>query len=151
MAILDERLEFADALALNTGVPASYLLGDVIDLQQARDIGNGRELFWVVSIQTLPTSGGAATANFSLVSDAQAAIAVDGSATVHAATGAKTIAQMPAGMQFIIPVPLEGSLYERFVGVLQTTGAAAFTGGLVNSFLMLDPPTTWKAFPDAQN
>ena len=31
--ILDERTEFCDATALNTGGAGSYLLGDVIDLQ----------------------------------------------------------------------------------------------------------------------
>jgi hypothetical protein len=148
--ILDERTEFCDATALNTGAAGSYLVGDVIDLQVARDIGAGAPIYWVVQIETLPTSGGAATANFSLCSDAQAAIAVDGSQTTHAQTGAKTIAQMAAGTTFIIGVPAEGSAYERYLGVVQTTAVAAFTAGKINSFLTLDP-RGWKAYADAQN
>ena len=42
--ILDERNEFADAVALNTGAAGSYLIGDQIDLGVARDIGNGEPL-----------------------------------------------------------------------------------------------------------
>jgi hypothetical protein len=149
--ILDERLEFADAVALNTGAVGSYLIGDVIDLQVARDIGNGETAYVVIQIDTLPTSGGSATAAFSLCSDAQAAIAVDGSQTTHATTGAKTIAQMPAGTRFILPIPAEGSVYERYVGIVQTTGTAAFTAGKINAFITLDNPATWKSYADAQN
>lgn len=146
--ILDERLEFADAVALNTGAAGSYLIGDVIDLQVARDIGQGHAMYWVVSIDTLPTSGGAATANFSLCSDAQAAIAVDGTQTTHAQTGAKSIAQMAAGTQFVMGVPAEGTAYERYLGVVQTTAVAAFTAGKINSFLTLDAHG-WKAYASA--
>lgn len=151
MSIMDERLEFLDAGALNTGAAGTYLIGDVIDLEIARDIGNGRELYFCISVDTLPTSGGAATANFQLASDAQAAIATDGTATVHGATGPKTIAQLPAGQMFVLPVPLEGSAYERYVGVLQITATAAFTAGKINAWLSLDPPTRWKAYADATN
>ena len=148
--ILDERTEFADATALNTGAAGSYLVGVVIDLQVARDIGQGEPVYWVVQIETLPTSGGAATANFSLCSDAQAAIAVDGTQTTHAQTGAKTIAQMAAGTTFVIALPGESPAYERYLGVVQTTAVAAFTGGKINSFLTLDA-RGWKAYADAAN
>lgn len=150
--ILDERLEFCDATALNTGAAGSYLLGDVIDLQFAAggDIGAGEPLYVVITIDTLPTSGGAATANFTLASDAQAAIATDGSATVHATTGARTIAQMAAGTKFVFALPMEGPAYERYLGILQTTAVAAFTAGKINAFITLDP-TGNKAYPDAVN
>ncbi len=149
--ILDERLEFCDATSLNTGVAASYLVGDVIDLQVARDIGNGQTTYLVIQIDTAPTSGGAATASFSLASDAQAAIAVDGTQTTHMTTGAKTIAQMTAGTQFVLPLASEGSVYERYVGILQTTAVAAFTAGKINAFITLDHPAVWKSYADAQN
>lgn len=149
--ILDERLEFCDATALNTGAAGSYLLGDVIDLGAVPgDIGQGEPLYLVITIDTLPTSGGAATAQFTLASDAQAAIATDGSATVHATTGAQTIEQMAAGKKFVLPVPMEGNAYERYLGILQTTAVAAFTAGKINAFITLDP-TGNKAYPDAVN
>ena len=149
--ILDERTEFCDATALNTGGAGSYLLGDVIDLGSiGRDIGSGQPLFLVIQVDTAATSGGSATGNFTLASDAQAAIATDGSATVHATTGAIAVAALTAGRTFCIPIPLEGNTYERYLGILQTTAVAAFTAGKINAFLTLDP-VKWKAYADAVN
>lgn len=150
--ILDERSEFCDATALNTGAAGSYLVGDVMDLDPATISPNttteqgGSELFLVIQVDTLPTSGGAATAAFSLASDAQAAIAVDGSQTEHFRTQAFTIAQMAAGT-VLACVKLPYGSYERFLGVVQTTAVAAFTGGKINAFLTSDP-AKWKALAD---
>lgn len=150
--ILDERNEFADATLLNTGAAGSYLVGDVIDLDPASISPNvtqdmvGSELFLVIQVATLPTSGGSATAAFSLASDAQAAIAVDGSQTEHFRTRAFTIAQMAAG-QILACVKLPSGNYERYLGVIQTTAVAAFTGGAINAFLTADP-AIWKAYAD---
>lgn len=149
--ILDERNEFCDATALNTGAAGSYLLGDVIDLGAVPgDIGNGQPLYLVIQVDTAATSGGSATGNFTLASDAQAAIATDGSATVHSTTGAIAVAALTAGRTFCIPVPNIGNTYERYLGILQTTAVAAFTAGKINAFLTLDP-TGWRAYPDAVN
>jgi hypothetical protein len=149
---MDERNEFCDATALNTGAAGSYLLGDVIDLDPAtispnttQDIG-GSELFLVIQVDTAPTSGGAATAAFSLASDAQAAIAVDGSQTEHFRTKAYTIAEMTAGA-ILACVKLPQGNYERYLGVVQTTATAAFTAGKVNAFLTADP-AKWKPYAD---
>jgi hypothetical protein len=133
--ILDERSEFCDATALNTGAAGSYLIGDVIDLQAIGiDIGNSSDLWFIVSIDTAPTSGGAATAQFHLASDAQAAIATDGSATYHFSSKAFAIAAMAAGNE-MVATKLPAGDYERYLGVLQTTAVAAFTAGKVNAFL----------------
>ena len=150
--ILDERLEFCDATALNTGAAGSYLLGDVIDLQLAAggDIGSGQPLYLVIQVDTVPTSGGSATAAFTLASDAQAAIATDGSASVHWTSGARTIAQLSTGTKFVVALPMEGVAYERYLGILQTTAVAAFTAGKINAFLTIDP-TGNRAYPDAVN
>lgn len=149
--ILDERLEFLDANAINTGGAGTYLLGDVIDLQVARDIGNGHPMWLVIQVDTTATSGGAATGNFILASDAQAAIATDGSATVHAQTGAIAVAALTAGKQYAFALPMELPVYERYLGILQTTAVAAFTAGKLNAFLTLDQPSGWKAYADAVN
>lgn len=146
--ILDTLNEFCAATALNTGGAGSYLLGDQIDLGAAqRSIGgDGTALYLVIQVATLPTSGGAATAAFSLASDATASIAVDGSQTEHFRTRAFTIAQMAAGTVLAaIQLPGEGPLYERFLGIVQTTAAAAFTGGAINAFLTTDV-ARWKAY-----
>lgn len=144
--ILDKRNEFCDAVALNTGGAGTYLVGDQIDLGRARDIGNGDPVYLVITVDTLPTSAGAATAQFTLASDASASVATDGSATVHLQTKAFAISEMAAGtILAAIALPLEGVAYERYLGVLQTTGTAAFTGGKINAFLTHDV-AKWKSY-----
>lgn len=144
--ILDKRNEFCDAVALNTGGAGTYLVGDQIDLGAARDMGNGEPMYLVITVDTLPTSGGSATAQFQLASDASASIATNGTATVHLETKAFAISEMAAGtMLAAIALPLEGVAYERYLGILQVTGTAAFTGGKINAFLTHDV-AKWKSY-----
>lgn len=146
--ILDERNEFCDATALNTGGAASYLVGDVIDLGlTGMDLGAGEDLYCVIQVDTTATSGGSATGAFHLASDAQAAIAVDGSATYHFSTAAIPVATLVAGYQ-IAAFRLPAGTYERYLGILQTTATAAFTAGKINAFLTKDIKA-WKAYADA--
>lgn len=138
--ILDERLEFADALAIPTATGRA-LLGDVIDLGSiGRDIGAGDGLWLVIQITTAVTSAGAATVRFELVSDAQAAIAVDGTATLHAATGDLGKAVLVVGYNaYAGKVPRgAGAGYERYLGVITAPGVAALTAGAANAFLTND-------------
>lgn len=144
--ILDERTEFCDATALNTGAPGTYLIGDQIDLGVDRDIGIGEQLYLVITVDTQPTSAGAATAQFTLASDNTASIATNGTASVHFQTKAFTIAEMTVGAVLAaVALPIEGVAYERFLGILQTTGTAAFTGGKINAFLTPDV-AKWKSY-----
>jgi hypothetical protein len=148
------------ALALNTGGAGTYLLGNQIDLgavpspnvggaASARDIGDGEPLFLVLSVDTTATSGGAATATFTLASDAQAAIATDGSATVHFVTAAIPVATLVAGYVIArIRIPAATPNYERYLGLLQTTATAAFTAGKIHAFLTHDAGK-FRAYPDA--
>lgn len=148
--ILDERLEMCDATSLNTGAAGTYLLGDVIDLSLVnRDVGLGEDLYYVFRVQTAATSGGSATGNFQLASDAQAAIATDGSATVHAQSGAIAVATLVAGYTIMAGVLPMGT-YERYLGVLQVTAVAAFTAGKIDAFLTNDF-AKWTAYADAVN
>lgn len=147
--ILDERGEFCDATALNTGAAGSYLIGDVIDTGGDGAEGNSDEMYLVVQVDTAVTSAGAATVAFSLCSDAQAAIAVDGSQTVHYTSAAIPKATLIAGYT-AVAVELPRGTYERYLGVVQITGTAALTAGKVNAFLTNDP-NVYKAFPKAAN
>ena len=149
--IFDERTEFLDATALNAGAAGTYLIGDVIDLEDVRDIGQGQPVYLVISVDTaVDSAGDGVTVTFTLASDAQAAIATDGSATQHLTTGAIDQADLGAGAQFIYTLPMEGPAYERYLGILQTSGSEAATAGAISAFLTMDP-TGWKAYPDAVN
>lgn len=146
--ILDERNEFADAVALSTGGTGSALVGDVIDLGgSGRDIGIGEPLHAIVTVDTTVTSTGSATVQFHLVSDAQAAIATDGSASYHFSSAAIPVASLGAGAR-PVAVALPSGNYERYLGVLATVGTAALGAGKVNAFLTPDLQA-WKATPDA--
>ncbi len=154
--ILDELLEFADATSVAASA-GTALIGDVIDLQEARDIGNGEPIYLVIQCDTAITTGGAAgTVEFQLVSDAQAAIATDGSATVHFDTGSIVTGDTGSGLTAdgatiaAVALPMEGAAYEQYLGVVCTTGTTTTTAGAINAFLTKDV-SKWKAYPDGQN
>lgn len=154
--ILDSLLEFADATSV-AAAAGTALIGDVIDLQEARDIGNGEPIYLVIQCDTsIITGGSAGTVKFQLASDAAAAIATDGSATVHydtgtIATGASGSGLTAAGATIAaIALPMEGNAYERYLGILCVTATTTTTAGAINAFLTKDV-SKWKAYPDGQN
>jgi hypothetical protein len=141
--ILDERGEFCDATALNTGAAGSYLLGDVVDLGVARDLGGDQAVYLVVTVDTAATSGGSATGQFNLVTDDNSSLS---SPTVLVSSVAWPVASMTAGKTLMaVQLPMEGTAYERYIGIQQVTGTAAFTAGKVNAFLV-DDVARWKAY-----
>ena len=157
--ILDERLEFADAVSV-AAVAGTALIGDVIDTSVVRDIGHGQPIYLVIRTSTEIITGGAAgTLTFQLASDAAAAIATDGSASVHFATTAFVTdgtdandAELKVGGTIAqVVVPLEGVPYERYLGILAVTATTTTTAGAINAFLTLDPNSAKVSYPDAAN
>lgn len=141
--ILDERTEFCDATALNTGGAGNYLLGDVIDLGEAKDLGNSDPLYLVIQVDTTATSGGSATASFSLLTDDNDSLS---SPAVLVTSAVWAVASMTAGTTLmVVQLPMEGVVYERYLGIRQTTAVAAFTAGKINAFIT-HTPTKWKAY-----
>lgn len=145
--ILDERNEFADATSV-AGAAGTALIGDVMDLGPAnvRDIGNGAPLYLVIQAETeITTASGAGTIEFQLASDAQAAIATDGSATVHASSGtiatnvaASNDPRLNAGSNtWVVALP-QGAAYERYLGILAKIATTAVNAGKINAFLTTD-------------
>lgn len=137
---IDDRNEFCDAVSLNTGAAGTYLLGDQIDLGSVqRDVGAGEPVYVVATVDTTATSGGSATLTLKISSDSTASISTDGSATDHLISRTFPVASLTAGTVIMaVPLPQEGAAYERYLGVLQTTGTAAFTAGKINVFLTSD-------------
>ena len=150
MAISDKLATFGLAEALNTGAAGDYILGDAIDIVTARDIGAGRPLYLVLSVSTACTSGGSATAAFSLITGAADPTVT--SDDVLMLTAPIAVADMTLGATLaVIAIPMEGAVpYERYLGLMQTTATAAFTAGAINAYLTLDPPK-WQAYPEGQN
>lgn len=158
--IMDERLEFADAASV-AAAAGTALIGDVIPLSSVhRDIGQGQPLFLIITVDTeIITGGSAGTIEFRLVSDAQAAIATDGTATVHWASGTLVTDDAAANSDKLnagailaaIPLPLEGNVYEAFLGILAVIATTTVTVGKINAFLTLDPPRTGVIYPEGAN
>lgn len=160
--ILDERLELLDAGALLTSGTGRLLVGDVIDLGVAGagtvgagsapgDIGNTaifEGMALAIQVTTAVTSAGSATVSFELSSDAQAAIAVDGTATLHVKSFDIPKATLIAGYTVRLPLPGHMPAYERYLGLVQNVGTAALTAGAVNAFIARDVGS-WQALPDA--
>ena len=156
--IMDERTEFADAASV-AAAAGTALIGDVMDLGTvARDIGIGEPAWFVITCATsIITGGTAGTIQFQLASDAQAAIAVDGSASIHLTTPSyvtddDALNRWDAGsVIFAAPLPIEGVVYERYLGVLAIVGTTTVTAGAINAFITLDPPYTGKTYNDGVN
>lgn len=155
MAILDDYNEFCDAVSV-AAAAGTALVGDVIDLTAThRDMGAGQPIYLVITTATeIITGGVAGTIKFQLASDAQAAIATDGSATIHFDTGtfvtddaAANSPQLNAGEVIAcVALPMEGKVYERYLGILATIGTTTVTAGAINAFFTLDP-TAYQAYP----
>jgi len=155
--ILDERLEFADAVSV-AAAAGTALIGDVIDLGAANlDVGIGEGIWLIVQTDTEIITGGAAgTLVIKLASDAQAAIATDGSATDHIIS--KTFTTDDAGANsaelnaggVLIAQRLPAGTYERYLGILAVTGTTTTTAGKINAFLTKDY-AKWTAYADAVN
>jgi len=156
---MDKALEFADAVSV-AAAAGTALIGSQIDLGSVhRDVGVGTPLYLVITTDTeIITGGSAGTIQFQLVSDASASIAVDGSASVHWASrlfvtddSAANDPQMNAGgVIAVVALPMEGVVYERYLGILAVIATTTVTAGKINAFLTTDP-AKWAAYPDASN
>lgn len=151
--IIDSRNEFADATSV-AAVAGTALIGNVIDLG-TDGINDVDDLYLVVSTDTeIITGGSAGTIQFFLASDAQAAIATDGSATIHLSSAvlvtddsAANSTALNAG-EYIIRAELPKGQYERYLGILCTIGTTTVTAGKINAYLT-PAVVTQKSFADA--
>ena len=145
--ICDKLATFADDLAVNTGAAGSYIIGDQIDLQVVRNIGVAlgfAQTWLVVKVNTTFTSGGSATAQFNLVTDDNGSLS---SPTVLLSSAALPVASLTAGTAILISaLPVGGNAYERYIGIQQVTGVAAFTAGKIDAFITTTPPVRY-AYP----
>lgn len=147
--LMDQHATFAEAEAIG-GSTGRRIIGDVIDLENARDIGSSDNIWLVVMVTTAFTSGGSGTLQLEFVSDAQAALATDGSATEHITSATFALAGLTAGTVLIrqaLPLEASGAPYERYVGLLGNVGTAAMTAGALTAFLTQNPPSV-RLYPN---
>ena len=139
--ILSELTEFADGTSV-AAAAGTAIIGDVVDLGSASlDLGLS-DIWCVIKTDTeIITGGSAGTIKFMLVSDAQAALATDGSATVHFDTGTLVTDDAAANDArlnadgVIAAFKLPSGTYERYLGVLATIATTTVTAGAISAFL----------------
>ena len=150
--IEDTNTEFMDAAALNTGAAGTYLIGNVIDLGSARDVGDGEPVFLVITVDTgIQVASGTGTVQFVLASDSAAAISTSTSqrhlVTAAFATSTTPIAAGTVLYAAALPKGL-AQAYKRYLGILQITGTTAISAGKINALLTRDAPN-FVAMPAA--
>jgi hypothetical protein len=139
---IDKELQFADGTwaptatgdNISTNVLDTSPLGGKPNANGGRDLGQGENLYLVITVKTAVTSAGAATVDFRLRSDTTAALTtvpVD-----HVGTGAIAKTALTAGAQFFIKLP--SATYKKFIGVNANIGTAVLTAGAFECEIVKD-------------
>lgn len=148
MTILDHQLTVAKEQAL--GNVGTVVCADVIDLgapgsipgiggTPLKDLGRGNRKILLAQItETALASGGAATADFQVVSSDNADLS---SPTVHATTGAIAKATLVAGYRIPLAIPL--GITKRYFGVQWVVATNNFTAGKVHVSIVDTAQDAW--------
>jgi hypothetical protein len=128
--ITDKLLRVSEAQALTTTAVST----DKVDLSQARDIGEGEDLFMVFTVGTALTGG--TSVNFTVTVADDAALSTN--ATTIGMSGVIAAASLTAGAQFTVRLnPLIGSLGRRYLGATYTI-VGTFSAGTVTADIVTD-------------
>lgn len=131
--ITDKLLLVSSAQA----VTASAVSTDKVDLSQARDIGEGEDLFMLFSVDTAFTAAGAATMEMQVVVADDAALTTN--VTVIGTTGAIGKASLTAGATFAARLnPQIASLGRRYFGANYVVATGPMTAGAVTANVVHD-------------
>lgn len=128
--ITDKLLRVSEAQAITTTAVST----DKVDLSQARDIGEGEDLFMVFTVGT--AFAGGTSVNFQVTVADDAALSTN--ATTIGMSGVILTAALTAGSQFTVRLnPLIGSLGRRYLGATYTV-VGTYTGGTVTADMVTD-------------
>jgi cyclophilin family peptidyl-prolyl cis-trans isomerase len=127
--ITDKFLRVSDAQAVTTTAVST----DKIDLSQARDIGEGDDLYMVFTVGTAFAGGTSINFNVTVADDA----ALSTNATTIGMSGVIVTASLTAASQFIVRLnPQIASLGRRYLGatytVVGTMSAGTVTADIVS-------------------
>lgn len=136
--ILDKGNLVSSAQAVTSSAGST----DVIDLSQARAIGDGEELEFFVNVDTAATAAGAATVTFQVQTDDNSAFS---SPTTLIQTDAIPKATLVAGYQIKIPLP-DGATPERYLRLYYSVATGPLTAGAFTAGLVLDVQNS-RAYP----
>lgn len=117
--ILDRENAFSQSQAV-TGA-ATTASTDVIDLSQVRQIGSGKDLYAVITVE-VAAGGTTPTMAILVQSDDNAGFS---SATTMLTSPTFAAAQLTSSTQIVIPLPQQG--YERYLRLAYTLGGTSPT------------------------
>lgn len=148
--IMDAELLFADGTWAPTAT-GNNISTNVLDVgplggpvgpgvsNLGRDLGQGQDLWFVVTVRVAVTSAGAATVDFRLRSAANAALTTTPVDLVS--SGALALATLVAGYTFMVALPsapIGVTGYQRFIGCNANIGTAVLTGGQFHVTILQD-------------
>lgn len=128
--ITDKFLRVSDAQALTTTAVST----DKVDLSQARDIGEGDDLYMVFTVGTALAGGTSVNFQVTVADDA----ALSTNATTIGMSGVILTAALVAGAQFTVRLnPQIASLGRRYLGATYTI-VGTFSAGTVTADIVAD-------------
>lgn len=157
MALTDALNMLADATDLSTSGTGTQNIGNVIDMDPARDWAAQGDYVLVVYVTTAFTTGTTTTVTFKAVSDSGTTPATDGSQTEHGFSQDFDTSALTLGEKIIIPLSYGKSTaasstgYERYFGVQAVVSTAALTAGAITAHLLpKSHVSTEKKYADQQ-
>lgn len=133
--IIDSRLEFSDAQALT----ATAVSTNVIDLGADRDIGPGKAMWLVVSVDV---AADATTGDETYQVDIQSGSTATPTAVIASLVIPRGTA---AGSRFVLGFPWANERYLRLNNVLGGTTPTI----TLSAWLTDQEPAAWQAYPDS--
>lgn len=141
---IDKQLQFADGTwaPTATGVNISPNVYDTAPLTGGAgsgsnpgiNLGEGEDLYLLITVKTTATSGGSATVTFNLRTDSNANLTTAPVDLV--ASGAIAVATLVAGYQVKLKLP--NAAYKEFIGVNANIGTAVLTAGAFEAEIVKD-------------
>jgi hypothetical protein len=132
---VDQQLRVSDSQAITVTARSA----NVIDTGIKRDLGIGRQMYFVVTVTTAFTAAGAATLTITLETASDAPFTTPVVLWSSSAIGKATLV---AGFVLLIPVPPMPSYasvaYDRFLSLNYTVATGPMTAGVLIADLVLD-------------
>lgn len=143
--ILDALLQLAAAQAVTTTAVST----NTIDLGAARDIGTGKDLYAVITVDEAAAAAGAATVQFQVISSAAANLS---SPTILGQTDAIAKTELTVGRKPIVvsipPTILNAQpIGQRYLGLQFTVGTGPLTAGKFTCYISDSDVSVNKNYP----
>lgn len=142
MGYNDQELRFSNAQEITTSSDGGIASTEIIDFNEARDMGVGSPLFIVVLVDTAMTDG-ASNSAMGVVLQADNDVAFG---SVDTTQDLGTFAALAVAGARLTPVIQPGVMNSRYGRLFYTSTNGALTTGKFTAFITLDI-SAWTAYP----